>query len=76
MSLRVGKKENETINDEREIDTLIKVNSTDYKIDIIYNSRIVSHNYFKFQNSFSESAVMAQSGRAINDVIYIYHFKK
>ena len=70
MRLRVGKKENE------EIDTIIKVNSTNYKIDIIFNSRLVNENYLKFINSFGESAITAQKSRSINDLLYIYHLNQ
>ena len=76
MRLRVGKKENEEINTKREIDTIIKVNSTNYKIDIIFNSRIVNENYLNFINSFGESAITAQKSRIINDLLYIYHLNQ
>ncbi len=76
MRLRVGKKENEDIYTKREIDTIIKVNSTNYKIDIIFNSRIVNDNYLNFINSFGESAVTAQKSRSINDLLYIYHLNQ
>ena len=76
MRLRVGKKENEEINTKREIDTIIKVNSTNYKIDIIFNSRIVNENYLNFINSFGESAITAQKSRSINDLLYIYHLNQ
>ena len=76
MRLRVGKKENEEINTKREIDTIIKINSTNYKIDIIFNSRIVNENYLNFINSFGESAITAQKSRIINDLLYIYHLNQ
>ena len=76
MRLRVGKKENEDIYTQREIDTIIKVNSTNYKIDIIFNSRIVNDKYLNFINSFGESAVTAQKSRSINDLLYIYHLNQ
>ena len=76
MRLRVGKKENEEISTKRVIDTIIKVNSTNYKIDIIFNSRLVNENYLKFINSFGESAITAQKSRSINDLLYIYHLNQ
>ncbi len=76
MRLRVGKNENEEISTKRVIDTIIKVNSTNYKIDIIFNSRLVNENYLKFINSFGESAITAQKSRSINDLLYIYHLNQ
>ena len=70
------KKENEEISTKRVIDTIIKVNSTNYKIDIIFNSRLVNGNYLKFINSFGESAITAQKSRSINDLLYIYHLNQ
>ena len=76
MRLYVGKNKNDSVNDLREIETKIKVNTTNYTMDIIYNSKITSPKFLEFLNSFGESTVNYQYSKVINDVLYIIHYLK
>ncbi len=76
MRLFVGKNKNGNVNDLREIEKKLKVNTINYEMNIIYNSKITSPKFNEFLTSFVENTVNYQNSKVINDVLYIIHYSK
>ena len=76
MRLFVGKNKNGNVNDLREIEKKLKVNTINYEMKIIYNSKITSPKFNEFLTSFGENTVNYQNSKVINDVLYIIHYSK